>query len=161
MFPDNLLSNDRIRFASQATSKKRALEEVAELFATSVPELTPEKAKEQVFSKLLERERLGSTGLGQGIALPHARMKGISEARGALLRLTSGIDFDAIDGQPVDLVFALLVPDQATDQHLQLLAMLAARFSDPEQCRRIREAADPDAVIKAFQQQNGNLAASA
>jgi len=161
MFPDDLLSGNRIRLASGASSKKRVLEEVAELFATSVPELTPEKAREKVFNKLLERERLGSTGLGQGIALPHARMKGISEARGALLRLKSGIDFDAIDGQPVDLVFALLVPEQATDQHLQLLAMLAARFSDPEPCRHIRDATDPDAMIRAFQQQNGNLAASA
>ncbi len=161
MFPDDLLSSDRIRLDSHAGSKKRVLEEVAELFAPAVPGMALEKSGEKVFNKLLERERLGSTGLGQGIALPHARMPGITEARGALLRLAAGIDFDAIDGQPVDLVFALLVPEQATDQHLQLLAMLATHFSDPQRCQRLREATDPEAVLRLFRQQDGNLAASA
>ncbi len=157
MIPDDFLTLDRIRLDNGAGSKKRVLEEVAGLLAAAVPGLSPE----QVFDKLLERERLGSTGLGQGIALPHARMKGVSESRGALLRLAKGVEFDAIDGQPVDLVVGLLVPEQATDEHLQLLASLASRFSDPAQCERLRQAADPLAALEAFRRAGQGLAASA
>lgn len=157
MFPEDFLTPDRIRLDSEAGSKKRVLEEVAGLLASAVPGLT----REQVFDKLLERERLGSTGLGQGIALPHARMKGVTKSCGALLRLQRGVEFDAIDAKPVDLVFGLLVPEQATDEHLQLLARLASRFSNPEHCNPIRDAQDPEAALRAFQQPNGNLAASA
>ena len=110
MFPANFLASERIVCNSQAASKKRILEEIGSLLSSSVPGLIPEK----VFDKLLERERLGSTGLGQGIALPHARMPGVDRAYGALIHLQSGVDFDAIDRNPVDLVFGLMVPEEAT-----------------------------------------------
>ncbi|MCW8908198.1 MAG: PTS sugar transporter subunit IIA, partial [Sedimenticola sp.] len=102
------------------------------------------------FDKLLERERLGSTGLGNGIALPHARMAGVGEARGAFVQLQSKADFDAIDRQPVDLVFGLLVPEQATEEHLQLLARLATLFSDDSFCERLRKAGNPQALLDEF-----------
>ena len=97
-----------------------------------------------VVDSLLAREKLGSTGLGQGIAIPHGRIRGLTEAQGAFARLASPIPFDAPDGKPVALVFVLLVPEQATEQHLQLLSELAQMFSET----RFREglAAAPDAA---------------
>ena len=134
MFPENFLTLDRISLKSGAGSKKRILEETGALLASAIPGLT----SEQVFDKLLERERLGSTGLGQGIALPHARIEGVETACGALIRLQSGVDFDAMDDKAVDIVFGLMVPQQATEEHLQLLAKLATLFSNKKFCTRLR-----------------------
>jgi PTS system nitrogen regulatory IIA component len=136
MQPADILTRRRVGLSSKAASKKRLLEEAAELLAGGLEELTGE----QVYERLLERERLGSTGLSGGVALPHARIAGIDEARGAFLRLAEPVDFDAMDGQPVDLVFALLVPEEATDEHLQLLASLARAFSDEAVRERLRQA---------------------
>ena len=143
MFPANFLTTDRISCQSAAASKKRVLEELGGLLAASAEGLV----KDRVFDKLLERERLGSTGLGQGIALPHARIKGVEDARGALVQLQSGIDFDAIDGQPVYLVFGLLVPEEATQEHLDLLAKLATLFSDANFCGSLRKAQDQETAL--------------
>ena len=93
-------------------------------------------ARSQVFDSLFAREKLGSTGLGQGVAIPHGRIKGLKEAVGAFVRLAQPVPFDAPDGQPVSLVFVLLVPEQATEQHLQILSELAQMFSD----KALREA---------------------
>ena len=143
MFPANFLTTDRISSQSTAASKKRVLEELGGLLAASTEGLV----KDRVFDKLLERERLGSTGLGQGIALPHARIKGVEDARGALVQLRSGIDFDALDDQPVDLVFGLLVPEEATQEHLDLLAKLATLFSDADFCDSLRNAENQEAAL--------------
>lgn len=143
MFPANFLTADRISCQSGAASKKRVLEELGGLLAASAEGLE----KDRVFDKLLERERLGSTGLGQGIALPHARIKGVEDARGAFVQLQSAVDFDAIDDQPVDLVFGLLVPEEATQEHLDLLAKLATLFSDTDFCDSLRKAEDPEAAL--------------
>jgi PTS system nitrogen regulatory IIA component len=147
----DLLQPSRISVANEAASKKRVLEEAASLLAGDAAEPTDE----QIFERLLERERLGSTGLAGGVALPHARMPGLDDVRGAFLRLAQAVDFDAMDGQPVDLVFALLVPEEATEEHLQLLAGLARLFSDPTLCTRLRDSADPDAVIEALKGEAG------
>ncbi len=144
MFPDNFLTLEQIRFQCEAGSKKRVLEEIGTLLAASTPGLEPQR----IFDKLLERERLGSTGVGEGIALPHARIKGVEEARGALVQLSSAVDFDAIDNQPVDLVFGLIVPEQATDGHLKLLAKLASLFSRPELCTQLRNADDGKTMMR-------------
>ncbi len=149
MFPVNFLTVERISAANPAASKKRVLEEVAKLLASTSEELT----QGAVFEKLLERERLGSTGLGQGIALPHARMAGVEEACGAFIQLESKADFDAIDQQPVDLVFGLLVPEEATEAHLQLLAKLATLFSDSNFCDRLRQAKDSTSLLNEFTHQ--------
>ncbi|MCB1925211.1 MAG: PTS IIA-like nitrogen regulatory protein PtsN [Gammaproteobacteria bacterium] len=142
MLPEGILELHRISIADPASSKKRILEQAARLLAGNGAELEAEP----VFERLLERERLGSTGLAGGVALPHARMPGISETHGAFLRLDQPVEFDALDGKPVDLVFALLVPEEATDEHLQLLSTLARMFNDDELCQRLREA-DPEEAL--------------
>ena len=111
----------------EAANKTRLFELAGELFAASGG-FTPSA----VTASLAAREKLGSTGLGQGIAIPHGRLKGLTEARGAFLRLRAPIPFDAPDGKPVSQVFVLLVPEQATDQHLLLLSELAQMFSERE-----------------------------
>jgi PTS system nitrogen regulatory IIA component len=155
-FPENFLTLKRISCHNSAGSKKRLLEEVGSLLAGPVQGLS----RERVFDRLLERERLGSTGLGQGIALPHARMEGVDQAIGALVQLRTGLDFDAIDNRSVDLVFGLLVPEKATNEHLELLAKLASLFSDRDFSARLREAPDPEIILKTFQQRE-TLARSA
>jgi len=151
MFPANFIVATRIDCECKASSKKRVLERVGELLATAAPNLS----SEDVFEQLLERERLGSTGLGHGVALPHARIKGITQACGVLVRLESGVDYDAIDGQPVDLVFGLLVPHDATQEHLQLLAKLASLFSKEEFRNQLRETKECEAVMEFIQQASG------
>ena len=120
-------------------SKKRLFEQVGLLF-----ENHHQIARSQVFDSLFAREKLGSTGLGRGIAIPHGRVKGLKEALGALVRTKQGIPFDAPDGQPVELIFVLLVPDRATDVHLQLLSELAQMFSDKAFRERMRAAANAE-----------------
>jgi PTS system nitrogen regulatory IIA component len=122
-----------------ASSKKRVFEQAGLLF-----ENNQGIARATVFDSLFSRERLGSTGLGQGIAIPHGRIKGMQDACGAFLRLATPVQFDAPDGRPVNLLFVLLVPEQANETHLQLLSELAQMFSD----RNFREAllSAPDAA---------------
>lgn len=120
------------------SSKKRLFEQVGLLF-----ENNHGIARSLVFDSLFARERLGSTGLGQGVAIPHGRIKGLKDALGAFVRLGQPVPFDAPDGKPVNLLFALLVPEHATEKHLQILSELAQMFSD----RALRETmvAAPDA----------------
>jgi len=120
-----------------ATSKKRAFEQAGLLF-----ENQHSIARATVTDNLFARERLGSTGLGHGVAIPHGRSAKVSEARAAFARLADPIDFGADDHQPVDLVAALIVPAHFTDQHLKLLAELAELFSDAELTGALRAAPD-------------------
>ena len=115
----------------QVSSKKRLFEQVGLLF-----ENNHGIGRSLVFDSLFARERLGSTGLGQGVAIPHGRIKGLKEALGAFVRLAQPVPFDAPDTKPVSLLFVLLVPEQATEKHLQILSELAQMFSD----RGLREA---------------------
>ena len=103
-----------------------------------------------VASSLAAREKLGSTGLGQGIAIPHGRIKGLKEARGAFLRLKQPVPFDAPDGKPVSQVFVLLVPELATDLHLQLLSELAQMFSERTFRERLAAAASAADLVNLF-----------
>lgn len=143
MLPPGILDASRVRIADPSPSKKRVLERAAQLLASESDE---EPGTEQVFERLLERERLGSTGLAGGVALPHARMPGLESSRGAFLRLADPVEFDALDGEPVDLVFALLVPEDANEAHLQLLAQLAGRFNDPDLRQSLRGATADEAM---------------
>jgi len=120
-----LLPESNVILDLEVASKKRVFEQAGLLF-----ENNNQIARSQVFDSLFAREKLGSTGLGQGIAIPHGRIKGMKEAVGAMVRLRQAIAFDAPDGQPVNLVFVLLVPEKATDLHLQILSELAQMFSD-------------------------------
>jgi PTS system nitrogen regulatory IIA component len=115
----------------QVSSKKRLFEQVGLMF-----ENHNGIARSLVFDSLFARERLGSTGLGQGVAIPHGRIQGLKDALGAFVRLAQPVPFDAPDTQPVTLLFVLLVPEQATEKHLQILSELAQMFSD----RALRDA---------------------
>lgn len=154
MFPNGFLLEKRIGCNVEAASKKRVLEQLGQRLAESVPELT----QDLVFDALLERERLGSTGLGKGIALPHARMAQVNRAMGAFIKLPEGIDFDALDGSPVDLAFAMLVPEAATDEHLQLLSKLASMFSDNDFCDALRKAQTDHELFLLIQQRESAIA---
>jgi nitrogen PTS system EIIA component len=146
MFRNDFITESRIGCGFSIASKKRLLETLAHLLAADQPRLEPDL----VFDRLLDRERLGSTGLGHGIALPHARVKEVTESIGAFVSLAAGVDYDVVDGEPVDLAFALLVPEAATEEHLQLLAQLAGRFNDPVVRQRLREATTPAAILHVF-----------
>ena len=125
----------------QASSKKRLFEQAGLLF-----ENQHGIARSVVFDSLFAREKLGSTGLGQGVAIPHGRIKGLKEALGAFLRLAQGVPFDSPDGAPVTLVFVLLVPEKATEKHLQILSELAQMFSDKALREAMGRAADATAL---------------
>jgi PTS system nitrogen regulatory IIA component len=148
MFPPNFISLDRIGCRLEIASKKRVLQVLGEMLAGSAPDL----GGEAVFDRLLERERLGSTGLGHGIALPHARTPEVVQATGAFIQLQQGVNFDAVDDQPVDLAFALLVPQDATEEHLQLLARLASMFSNEQLCDKLRSATSAQELLDHIQE---------
>src|ERR1700741_1187865 len=120
-----LLPPSNVLLDLQASSKKRAFEQAGLLF-----ENNHGIARATVFDSLFARERLGSTGLGQGVAIPHGRIKGLKEAVAAFVRLAEPVPFDAPDGRPVRLLFFLLVPEQATQQHLDILSERAQMLSD-------------------------------
>lgn len=130
----DLIQPNRISCNASAQSKKRALEKLSDLLASDNPNLTAD----EIFTSLVDRERLGSTGLGHGVALPHGRLHGREHAIGAFLKLQEGIDFDAIDSKPVDLIYALLVPDHFTDEHLNILSRLAEIFNDGDFRNKLR-----------------------
>ncbi len=146
MVPADLITESRVLSRCEAASKKRLLETLAELLADGDSMLS----STAVFDRLLERERLGSTGLGQGIALPHARVRGIRTPIGAFVQLQGPVAFDAIDDRPVDLAFGLLVPDATDEQHLQLLATLAAAFDDPAVREALRAAEGNRQLLTVF-----------
>ncbi|MCB1909324.1 MAG: PTS IIA-like nitrogen regulatory protein PtsN [Rhodocyclaceae bacterium] len=129
----------------EASSKKRVFEQAGLLF-----ENNQGIARSTVFDSLFARERLGSTGLGQGIAIPHGRIKGLKDAVGGFFRLSSPVQFDAPDGKPVSLLFVLLVPEQANEHHLQLLSELAQMFSDPGFRDELTSAENTDEIHALF-----------
>ncbi len=133
---ESILAPRRTQCGLPGGSKKRALEHLAQAIAQDIPSLDAD----ELFRSLIARERLGSTGIGHGIAIPHCRVKGCSGTIGALVTLDHGIEFDAIDGEPVDIMFALLVPEEAHDEHLQTLATLAQAFSDEAYRKTLRQA---------------------
>lgn len=136
-----LLTLANVEAECETTSKKRLFEQAAQLVQNS-----HDVAASEVFESLFSREKLGSTALGYGIAIPHGRIKHLQDTACAFLRLKTPIDFDAPDGLPVDLVFVLLAPAAATDVHLQILGELAAMFSDEDFRASLRAAPDAEAL---------------
>jgi PTS system nitrogen regulatory IIA component len=136
-----LLPPSNIVLDVEVSSKKRMFEQVGLLF-----ENNQGVTRSLVFDSLFARERLGSTGLGQGVAIPHGRIKGLREPVGAFLRLKTPVPFDAPDGRSVNLIFVLLVPEQATEQHLEILSELAQMLSDREFRQTLGTAADAAAL---------------
>lgn len=142
-----ILSPDRVVSHAQATSKKRALELMSQLLSGGQTAVELE-----MFEGLCNRERLGTTALGHGVALPHGRMKKLQHAVGAFAQLSSGVDFDAADRERVDLLFAIAVPEKSTEEHLQLVAQIAELFSDETMRQRLRQANNADEVFQVLSQ---------
>ncbi len=132
-------------------SKKRVFEQAGLLF-----ENHHSIARATVYDALFAREKLGSTGLGQGVAIPHGRIKGLKEAIGAFFRLTTPVPYEAPDGQPVGMLFVMLVPEAANERHLQLLSELAQMFSDRTFREALAQAPDPAAIHRSFEQWAAN-----
>jgi PTS system nitrogen regulatory IIA component len=139
LLPDNILLD------TESTSKKRVFERVGLLF-----ENNQQIARSQVFDSLFAREKLGSTGLGQGVAIPHGRIAKLRDATAAFVKTSHPIPFDAPDGLPVDLIFVLLVPERATDLHLQILGELAQMFSDTQFRNRMIACEDTASIYQLF-----------
>jgi len=146
---DTLISSNAVISNPDIKSKKRALELLAEILVEQLSASTSgadqpsdEVDALDIFQLLTEREKLGSTSMGHGVALPHARTDLTDHAIGAFLKLDNGIDFDSPDDQKTDLIFALMVPEHYTDEHLKILAYLATLFSDEIFCTAIRATTD-------------------
>lgn len=139
LLPDNILLD------SESTSKKRVFERVGLLF-----ENNQQIARSVVFDSLFAREKLGSTGLGQGVAIPHGRIPKLRDATAAFVKTSHPIPFDAPDGMPVTLIFVLLVPERATDLHLQILGELAQMFSDTQFRNHLVASEDASSIHQMF-----------
>jgi nitrogen PTS system EIIA component len=134
----DILGADRVVSGVTFTSKKKALEELSNLLALGQPSLSAN----DVLGSLTAREKLGSTGLGRGVAIPHGRLAGVDKSIGAVMRLKHPLDYDAHDSTRVDLMFGLIVPQTATEEHLKHLAAIAEMFSDEAFCARLRSTDD-------------------
>lgn len=146
----SFLSQHRTHCGVEAGSKKRALQVISQLIAEDQPTLSAD----EIFTSLIARERLGSTGLGNGIAIPHCRINNCASTVGALIQLQSPIDYESVDGQPVDILFALIVPEEAHDEHLQTLAAIAEQLHQPGYLQSLREASDSSSLYLAATEQN-------
>ncbi|QGZ37451.1 PTS IIA-like nitrogen regulatory protein PtsN [Stappia indica] len=151
---NDLITSKAIVPSLKANSKKQALQELAAKAAavTGLPE-------RDVFDTLLQRERLGSTGVGNGIAIPHGKLVRLDKLVGLFARLERPIDFDALDDQPVDLVFVLLAPEGAGADHLKALARIARRMRDPGTVAKLRATSDADALYSILTQPAASNAA--
>jgi PTS system nitrogen regulatory IIA component len=138
-----LLSPQRIFLDTEISSKKKLLELIANIVADQT-----RLAESLIYSNLLNRERLGSTGLGHGFAVPHARLENLDETIGCLFRLKEPVNFEAPDNQPVDLVFTIIIPQEATEEHLMILSSLARIFSQTDVCEAIRGATSKDEIAQ-------------
>ena len=143
MMIQDILTSERTLLGVPATSKKKVLELVAE----QVSEYVPTVNATELFDALIARERLGTTGLGKGVAIPHCRLKSCIEPIGLFFRMEQPVDFDAVDRLPVDLIFALIVPDGDQQEHLNLLKALAERFSDELFVQTLRRAVNALSLI--------------
>lgn len=140
----DVLTADRVLLDLTVSSKKTLLEKMATLLAKD----GNSASEREIFESLCQRERLGSTGLGHGVAIPHGRVFGQNEMVGALIRLKKPIPFDAPDHAPVDVLFALAIPEECSDTHRQLLSDLAEHFKDPAHLASIRQAPHSESVLE-------------
>ncbi|NEZ04666.1 PTS transporter subunit EIIA [Wenzhouxiangella sp. XN201] len=151
----DVLANDRIAINVSVSSKKTLLEKAAELLANA----SGSANAREIFDSLCQRERLGSTGLGHGVAIPHGRVDNQEAVAGAMIRLKRPIDFDAPDHEKVDLFFALAVPGQCTDSHLKLLAEMADRLGRQVQRDALRQIDDADELLRLLSENPAETAA--
>lgn len=137
----DLIPNGGVAVELGASSRKQALQAMSDIAA----DLTGINARD-IFDAVLQRERLGSTGVGQGVAIPHARLAGVKEVVGVFARLRTPVDFESIDGRPADLIFMLIAPDDAGAEHLKALARVSRLLRREDVRQRLRAAPDADAV---------------
>ncbi len=142
MLDSDLLSPGRILAGVRINSRKRLLELISETLANKNKELN----SREIFESLCAREQLGSTALGGGVAIPHGRIAGTRDVEALFLQLIKPLPYDADDGKPVDLIFALAVPERCTKDHSKLLSSIAERFSDPELLEHLRTATDANEI---------------
>ena len=143
------LSSDLISIQPEISSRKKLLEHMAHLLTIPLDQKTKEK---DIYHCLLEREKLGNTGIGNGVALPHSRSNHAKTAVIAIITLKDAIDYDSIDRQPVNIAFGLLVPEEATQEHLNLLADIARIMSVEKNKKALSKAASPDEIINLIKQ---------
>jgi len=152
----DLLAPEAVLASLKAQTKKQLLLELAARAHVRVH--LPEK---QIFETLNERERLGTTGVGAGIAIPHGRMAGVTSITGVFARLESAIDYEAVDGQPVDLVFMLLAPENAGADHLKALARVSRLLRNQQTCEKLRAAKSAEALYAILIDQTGSSSQAA
>lgn len=143
---DQVLSAERTFLEDFGASKKKVLQTLAERLSKTLSGISDL----ELFDQLIARERLGSTGIGSGVAVPHCRLEGLNAPVAALLKLPAAIDFDSIDKAPVDLIFALIVPSDATDEHLQLLASVVERVNNPDTLQEFRNCTSTSDLYTRF-----------
>jgi len=142
----DILQTSLVRSKLLCNSKKRVLEDIADIAHHHNPEIE----KLALFKKLFEREQLGSTALGDNVAIPHCRLAGLTKITGCFVTLEKGIDFEAPDDEPVDIIFALLVPEDEADAHLDALAILASTFNKPQARNELRGAKSDRALLETL-----------
>jgi PTS system nitrogen regulatory IIA component len=147
-----LINADNIICDDSAPSKKRIIENLSQLLARNTKTATADT----IFQALFERERLGSTGLGKGVAIPHARISGLSHTIAAMMTLATPVNYDSADNKPVDIVFGLLVPEDENEQHLEQLAQLVTLFRKEKICTTLRKATSAEQVFKALLASDNN-----
>jgi PTS system nitrogen regulatory IIA component len=140
----DIIDPERIAYDIDVSSKKRALETISDILVKGGG--GENLISHDVCESLIAREKLGSTGIGCGVAIPHGRLKNTDKTLAAFVKLHKGVDYDAIDNQAVDLIFALLVPENSTEEHLHILAEIAEMFSNEEFRKQLRQANDPQAL---------------
>ena len=144
MLLSDLLSIDRVMPDVRANSKKRLLEVISEELVRNDESLNGR----EIFESLCARERLGSTGLGNGVAIPHGRVSHNPTVQAIFVKLSKPLPYDSQDGKPVDLLFAMVVPENCTSEHLKLLSQVAEKFSDPELLSKVRNAKEPAEMLE-------------
>nr|WP_294504917.1 PTS sugar transporter subunit IIA [uncultured Rhodopila sp.] len=142
----DFLTPDRIALDVKSRDKTQFIAETARLFGAAIPALQPASVE----TALRARERLGSTGLGGGFALPHARIEGLNDYAGLFVRLAKPIDFESIDGKAVDLAFVLLIPFETKTPHVAALAVISRKFRDAALVAKLRKIGTPDAAYAAL-----------
>jgi nitrogen PTS system EIIA component len=149
-----ILRPQAVKHVSDVSSKKRLMQAVAEV-ASDLTGLTAS----DISAALLDRENLGPTGFGHGVALPHARLEELNGVQGVFLKLERPIDFESVDRQPVDLVFALFAPEEAGTEHLKALALVSRTLRDPVLCEKLRANSDAGTLYSLLTEARSTQAA--
>jgi PTS system nitrogen regulatory IIA component len=156
MMLDFLIDRQSVLASLKAQNKKQLLQELSQAMANRVA-----VDHRLIFETLLKREKLGSTGIGQGIAIPHGKLPAITRVYGLFARLAAPVDFDSVDGQPVDLVFVLLAPEHAGADHLKALARISRLLRDPSVVAKLRGTEDAEGLYAILTEPAANPAPSA